>query len=1211
MITLSDKPLNSSYRYGSRLHIINMTYPFVGFYNCHYADKGDTEEESSSTYLFVHDLEHLAVRKLKEPIIVTQNKGAVIPCKPTSPDVQVRLINSSLLDNVALLQKTVPDETLYDYDPKYGFFTRDTKTPGKQSFYCGFLKELKLEYFPVLVTIETSISRLPAPHLKDLNEGHTDVGGELTLECTISAKNDVHFHWGTPSQAFRTHVIKVVRQGELSVGTLVIYNIVKSDSGTYFCNITDNQQHISYSKVDIKVFDTNEHFLTVETENGTANSTLTSAGEPPVQWNLTVRGHPKPIVKWFNNRNESIPMEYGSKYEAWYNSSASRAILKIKNLTITDTGNFTLLVVSRDSENRIFYLNVTDKPKMSLNVKLFYLLNSSSTMQCYAYANPEPQFQWYLKFCQSTACDYVPVNGTVSKINKFEFVSEVAINVTENGQLKCLAKNYRGISSVTKTIYVSDIKNGFDVFTLDSDVDINEEDKVVTIAEGDKAAVTCGASNQMYSDINWLFNDKLLVNNDEIRLTKSSTKYSNKLELELQHPSISDSGVYSCRITNKSGKYLSHKMTFNVTSPEPLQIINTTLQEKREINLPDRLVLFCKVSGIPKPTIKWYKNGVAFQTSETKRIHISQDKETISFAHTAAQDEGTYKCEAKNRLGSVTKQQTVKFKNLPQAAYGWFLTIIILLSLISIGTIIFIVFKIQREKQQQRELEILGLTNFRNGAVENINPELGIDEQADLLPYDQKWEFPREHLKLDKQLGSGAFGVVMKAVAKNIVEREYETTVAVKMVKKNTDHACIKALASELKIMIHLGKHLNIVNLLGACTKNVAKRELLVIVEFCQFGNLHNYLLKHRENYLDQVDSKSGRINYVTSQKCLNWTSDSDNEGNVQLNSLGYIDMRLSKDNKKSVVPTSCDITDYRTNPNIDVRPTTNMAEIYQSEDGITLNKDTGKTICTKDLLTWSFQVARGMGYLASRKVLHGDLAARNILLTNDNVVKICDFGLSRSTYKNMNYKKQCDGPLPVKWMAVESITDGIFSTQSDVWSFGVVLWEFFSLAKTPYPGMEADEIFFRKLMDGYRMESPQYASKEVYKIITACWSHKPEDRPSFEKLSKLLGNLLGETVRKHYIDLNDPYLVMNTQRLGDGESDYLAMLRPLTFGTPSSPYVNEIATKELSEDSGYVCMKPNARLGLMEDVPMIELSDPKLNPEEGNTTAANAAAMN
>lgn len=125
----------------------------------------------------------------------------------------------------------------------------------------------------------------------------------------------------------------------------------------------------------------------------------------------------------------------------------------------------------------------------------------------------------------------------------------------------------------------------------------------------------------------------------------------------------------------------------------------------------------------------------------------------------------------------------------------------------------------------RRQLKIAGLENFEKGALENLNPDLRVDDQAELLPYDKKWEFPREKLKLGKQLGSGAFGVVMKAEAIGIVDGEDTTTVAVKMVKRNADSTYIKALASELKIMIHLGKHINVVNLLGACTKNVVKRK--------------------------------------------------------------------------------------------------------------------------------------------------------------------------------------------------------------------------------------------------------------------------------------------------------------------------------------------------------------------------------------------------
>ena len=100
--------------------------------------------------------------------------------------------------------------------------------------------------------------------------------------------------------------------------------------------------------------------------------------------------------------------------------------------------------------------------------------------------------------------------------------------------------------------------------------------------------------------------------------------------------------------------------------------------------------------------------------------------------------------------------------------------------------------------------------------------------------YCREYEFPIDRLKLGKLLGSGAFGRVLKAEASGILIHEPVSTVAVKMVKPQADITYIKALMAELKIMIHLGRHLNIVNLLGACTVGLARRELLVIVEYCR-----------------------------------------------------------------------------------------------------------------------------------------------------------------------------------------------------------------------------------------------------------------------------------------------------------------------------------------------------------------------------------------
>ncbi|XP_063452629.1 leukocyte tyrosine kinase receptor isoform X2 [Pan paniscus] len=160
-----------------------------------------------------------------------------------------------------------------------------------------------------------------------------------------------------------------------------------------------------------------------------------------------------------------------------------------------------------------------------------------------------------------------------------------------------------------------------------------------------------------------------------------------------------------------------------------------------------------------------------------------------------------------------------------------------------------------------------------------------------------------------------------------------------------------------------------------------------------------------------------------------------------------------------------------------------------------------------RDLLQLAQDIAQGCHYLEENHFIHRDIAARNCLLSctgPSRVAKIGDFGMARDIYRASYYRRGDRALLPVKWMPPEAFLEGIFTSKTDSWSFGVLLWEIFSLGYMPYPGRTNQEVL-DFVVGGGRMDPPRGCPGPVYRIMTQCWQHEPELRPSFASILERL----------------------------------------------------------------------------------------------------------
>ncbi|XP_055080934.1 macrophage colony-stimulating factor 1 receptor isoform X2 [Periophthalmus magnuspinnatus] len=878
------------------------------------------------------------------------------------------------------------------------------------------------------------------------------VGTQLDLRC----EGDGPVNWRPRLPKHRRYISKL--RG--SVQMLRVERPTAEFTGTYVCYYTSGPQRELTASIHVYVRDPNRvfwassNFLRIVKKEG-EDFMLPCLLTDPSATDIGLR----------MDNGTSVPP--GMNYTVYKH----RGIL-IHNLHPSFNADYVCMarVNGVEKTSRVFSINVIQKlrfpPYVFLDTEEYIrIVGEELKIRCTTH---NPNFNYNVTWKYTTKSPIIEEKVKSNGENRLDIQSILtisAVDLADTGNISCIGTNEAGVNSTTTYLLVVDKP----YIRLQPQLSPKLAHRGLSVEVNEGEDLELSVIIEAYPHITehkWVTPTTPSTSTQEHKFIRYNNRYH--ASLQLKRMNAHEQGQYTFYAENNLA---NASITFQV------QMYQRPVAEVRWENVT---TLTCTSYGYPAPRIIWYQcfgirptckeNNSGTQmpiplqapTVEVQREEYGAVEVASVLTVGPSRRRMTVECVAFNVVGvsSDTFAMEVSDKLFTSTLFGAGGVLSVLLLLL-----VFLLYKYKQKPRYEIRWKIIEASDGNNYTF--IDPTQ--------LPYNEKWEFPRDKLKLGKILGAGAFGKVVEATAYGLGKEDNVTRVAVKMLKASAHSDEREALMSELKILSHLGNHKNIVNLLGACTYG---GPVLVITEYCSLGDLLNFLRHKAEMFMNFVLNIPEIVENDYKNIC----------------------------NQKHFIRSDSGISSTSSGSYLEMRPTQPLhidsSQVTESNVDWSFDID--------DLLRFSLQVAQGLEFLASKNCIHRDVAARNVLLTDRREAKICDFGLARDIMNDSNYVVKGNARLPVKWMAPESIFECVYTVQSDVWSYGILLWEIFSLGKSPYPSIAVDPRFYKMVKRGYQMSQPDFAPPEIYMIMKMCWNLEPTERPTFTKISSMVERLLG-----------------------------------------------------------------------------------------------------